>query len=321
MSYKYGLLKSSSLNLGNEIQNVATRPFLPRVDVNLDIDFLSNFKSDQRVKLITAGCFLARPTHWPPSSDIEPLFVSFHVEEYARKLLTSEESVRYFKRHEPIGCRDYFTRDLLRQKGIKTYFSGCITLTLKRSEEIQRTDEILLTDLDERVMQYLPSRILAKSTILHHDSGIPIEGIASKLHTYSPLLHKIVRATKMHRVVGNLQIEILRHRSSAQTAQRCAAAEELLIRYAQARLVITSRLHGALPCLAFGTPVIFVPRNVKDPRFSGLVEYMRSYSIEEFEHVAKSIDPENPEPNPRSINELRENLTRTCNEFVSREMK
>jgi hypothetical protein len=41
-------------------------------------------------------------------------------------------------------------------------------------------------------------------------------------------------------------------------AARLAAAERLLDLYARAELVVTTRLHCALPCLAFGTPVLFV---------------------------------------------------------------
>jgi hypothetical protein len=37
--------------------------------------------------------------------------------------------------------------------------------------------------------------------------------------------------------------------------------------YQSASLVITSRLHVALPCLAFGTPLCFIPDNPEDPRF------------------------------------------------------
>ena len=39
---------------------------------------------------------------------------------------------------------------------------------------------------------------------------------------------------------------------------RFKLAEQLLERLARARLVITSRIHVALPCIAMGTPVIFV---------------------------------------------------------------
>lgn len=45
-------------------------------------------------------------------------------------------------------------------------------------------------------------------------------------------------------------------------------AAALLEQYASAELVITSRLHAALPCVAMGTPVILC-YNPMDPRFTG----------------------------------------------------
>src|SRR5690606_10070852 len=40
--------------------------------------------------------------------------------------------------------------------------------------------------------------------------------------------------------------------------ERAEEAQKLLDVYSQASLVITSRIHCALPCVALGTPVIFV---------------------------------------------------------------
>ena len=39
--------------------------------------------------------------------------------------------------------------------------------------------------------------------------------------------------------------------------KRFNIAKKLLDKYSKAKLVITSRLHGALPCLALNTPFIF----------------------------------------------------------------
>ncbi|MEI9897267.1 MAG: polysaccharide pyruvyl transferase family protein [Chthoniobacter sp.] len=51
-------------------------------------------------------------------------------------------------------------------------------------------------------------------------------------------------------------------------------ARDLLRRYRRAELVVTSRLHVALPCLAFGTPVI-----ISDPMQWGNAERNRRFSI------------------------------------------
>ena len=43
------------------------------------------------------------------------------------------KNLEYLKEHEPIGCRDYYTVGLLKEKGIDAYFSGCMTLTLSET--------------------------------------------------------------------------------------------------------------------------------------------------------------------------------------------
>lgn len=40
----------------------------------------------------------------------------------AREALLSKDSVKYFKSHEPIGCRDYFTANLFKNKDILPTF-------------------------------------------------------------------------------------------------------------------------------------------------------------------------------------------------------
>jgi len=43
-------------------------------------------------------------------------------------------------------------------------------------------------------------------------------------------------------------------------------------KYARAKLVITIRIHAALPCLALNTPVILVNKNF-NKRFPGLLQF------------------------------------------------
>lgn len=52
-----------------------------------------------------------------------------------------------------------------------------------------------------------------------------------------------------------------------------SAAVSRLEQLALARLVVTSRLHVVLPCIAMGTPVLFVT-GITDPRFSGFEPYL-----------------------------------------------
>ena len=60
-------------------------------------------------------------------------------------------------------------------------------------------------------------------------------------------------------------------------------AEDLLNKYARAKMVITSRIHCALPCLALGTPVIFVngfDSFVDSCRFDGILELFNRIDVD-----------------------------------------
>jgi len=87
-------------------------------------------------------------------------------------------------------------------------------------------------------------------------------------------------------------------------------------------LVVTSRLHYALPCLAFGTPVIFVHENLKDPRIIDYTKYLKGYSLEEFKDRFREIDWENSKPNPnlKEIEKIRERLVKTCEAFINKDL-
>lgn len=64
---------------------------------------------------------------WPPPPNIVPFFTSFHV---AHPKLLDDIYVDYYKKFEPIGCRDIGTMNKFVKKGINAYFSGCLTLTI-----------------------------------------------------------------------------------------------------------------------------------------------------------------------------------------------
>ena len=61
--------------------------------------------------------------------------------------------------------------------------------------------------------------------------------------------------------------------------ERLKFAKELLNRYAKAKLVITTRIHAALPCLAFHTPIIFINSFYNYQRFPGLYELLNTIGI------------------------------------------
>ena len=73
---KYGVIKYSSINIGDEVQSVAAMRFLPQIDYYVQRERIDQFKSDsgEKVKLIMNAWWMWDYAHFPPSKDIEPLF-------------------------------------------------------------------------------------------------------------------------------------------------------------------------------------------------------------------------------------------------------
>ena len=167
--------------------------------------------------MIFQGWFSMTPEKcFPPSSAIEPVFVGFHITDLfeAREWLLTGECLEYLRSHEPIGCRDEGTREMLERAGIRAFVTHCLTLTFPHRGRPPVGGKVCIVDGD----------------------GLPIprrlrKGAVHQTHSCSPDLGEDAKM---------------------------AMARQLLTFYRdQARLVITRRLHCALPCLAMGIPVVF----------------------------------------------------------------
>lgn len=252
---KYGLLTysedSKKFNIGDYIQSLAARQFLPQIDSYINREKLAQFKGD-KTKIILNGWFTHNAKNWIPGDDLIPLFISFHINNSAAPLMLSERGKNYLKRYEPIGCRDYYTVSLLKENGIDAYFSGCLTLTLDsyRVGESERNDKIYVVDVlygyqtVEKV--FYNYRSLLRSIL----NGSIFSLGKQKKHINNFIDNDLFK-------YANHETQVLPSFTYSET-EKFVLAEKLLNKYARAKLVITSRIHCALPCLALGTPVIYV---------------------------------------------------------------
>ena len=76
--------------------------------------------------------------------------------------------------------------------------------------------------------------------------------------------------------------------------ERFLRANELLRKYASAKYVITSRIHCALPCLGFQTPVIYI-RNLEEGkkstcRLGGLGDFFNVVEVQNTKIISKFFD-------------------------------
>jgi len=68
----------------------------------------------------------------------------------------------------------------------------------------------------------------------------------------------------------------IRYAQQSDQTFRQAAARAALETYQRAEMVVTSRLHALLPCLAFGTPVLYVPNRRPPPAsvYTRVLDYL-----------------------------------------------
>lgn len=229
---KYAVLSYSTTNIGDDIQSVAAIDLLckltgiTRSDIALiNRERLSEYNGPP-VILVANGWFSHAPAKFRPPPQVTPIFIGFHLHAY--RILT--DNIDYFKQHEPIGCRDLYTKEQFEKHGIKAYMSYCLTLTLDTRTDINQSAGPIYV----------------------------VDGFASTpaQYKYGGPNIKMIR----HDCVPN----------GTPTKQRFIKARSMLEMYKKSSKVVTSRLHAALPCIAMGVPIIFHHRKLmEDPRFKG----------------------------------------------------
>lgn len=207
---KYALFHYTTMNVGDEIQSIAARRFLPRVDYYINRDFINQFQAetDEEIKMIMNGWYAHFPDNiYITEENLKPYITSMFIAEDAKASFSTGERYDFLKQHQPIGARNMDTKDYLESIGIESYFSGCLTLTLEKEPTIQKRDFILAVDL--------PKDVLDK---VKQESRYPV--------------------IEMTPVITHHQ----------QTIEgRMKLAEYFLYLYQSARCVVTSRLHATLP--------------------------------------------------------------------------
>jgi len=260
---KYGLLcYDQSYNVGDNTQSLAALQYLPRLDYYVDRDTFKVYNLDgteldnpkkYTIKVIFNCWFnISYVKKFPPPKYIQPLYISLHwntdnhkndtryniIKKYITNNKNIEDYKKYFNDQKfEIGCRDFYTCDLLLFNGIKYYFSGCLTLLLKKQdyykEDIQ--NDVLVVDSHIDCEQIFNDHVL--KNIVKKNIKYLTQGIDKQYN-------------------NDIKNEM---------------AKDLLSEIAGSKLIITSRLHSYLPAIAFGIPVIFTHNNLKDIRFNGLI--------------------------------------------------
>ncbi|MBI3702328.1 MAG: hypothetical protein HY244_00400, partial [Rhizobiales bacterium] len=161
----FASLKVSTENLGDHIQIISGLRLLSRLGIEptRQIDRDNEIKSspgldeaDGPVGILLNGWFKTNRAEWPPHPKLVPLIDGFHIRLFQCPELVSEASIDYFRRYQPIGCRDVYTEALLRSKGVEAFTSNCLSLTLPRRIDDPATQtEVFVASRDERIKDRL----------------------------------------------------------------------------------------------------------------------------------------------------------------------
>ncbi len=261
-------------NIGDCIQNIAVEELYKKAGIspdkliNINRDSLPTYNGPQ-VRLVMQGWFADAHECFPfPWSDkIDPVFLGFHVNKMnnTRERFVRDNVLRQMKAYEPIGCRDRNTRDFLKMFGLDAYFSGCMTLTFDTRKKTPRNGKIFIVDLQPKSLERLPDKIREK-------------GDFSITHLYKfdkyPITEKAAKKFEDD-------------------------ARNILKRYKEeAKMVITSRIHVAMPCIAMGIPVVFICDHPSDERFDVLRGIIPVYRYRDVKYV-------NWKPGKVNINKLK----------------
>lgn len=332
----------SGVNIGDYVQALASSQFLPHVDGFIDRDEdLKNYNGDP-CKVIMNGWYMHLPKNWPPSDLIDPLFVAFHLNSGVKNDMLSTESLSYLKKYQPIGCRDIKTMELLKSNGVDAYFSGCMTLTLgEKYHSAEKDGKTYIVDPVLNVALSINQVLKAFCIILRHPLDI-LKLFREKQLQLHPGRNFIKEALKTaifykeySRVFGRELVmnstyvtqESMYYKVHFNTeAERLAEAERLVKMYAKARLVITSRIHCALPCLGLETPVIYLEKgnDIEEStcRLGGLKELFNVMTVTngtltpQFD-TTLPITESNQPSNKDTWRSLANGLKRRCKDFIS----
>ena len=245
-------MPSRPVNLGDPIQSYAVKCLYREMGIE-EADIIpvprydmKHYSGEECICIVnTCSSYeeLAYDSHFlPPNHNIHASPFSLHIN---RRI--PEDEREFYKSCADVGCRDAFTERMLKEMGINAYLTGCLTLTFpRRSKECEKNaKEIYLIDVPRDFMKKIPQEILDRSTKLSSIVRFPIR-------------------TKSNRMTDEEAYEY--HRQGEERIKRLRDS---------AKLVITSRLHAAAPCLAMGIPVILTKH---DERFGFIDGFLKSYT-------------------------------------------
>lgn len=250
----YLIKYTDSPNIWDNFQTLSTKNVLEKIWYT--ISYVDRDRQDTDLeKLIFVNGYYSPKTiktlNLEYSDKTKVIFFNIHLAidnwrlDYVKNsFLNNKKIYSSFKRFEPIGCRDESTKSVLNSVGINAINNECITLLMdKRSKEQEKNaKKLILVDVDE----FIPM---------------------PKWYNKENIEYKT---------------QVRSDRVELSNDEKLNLSKELLDYYKNnAKLIITSRFHCAMPCIAMWIPVVFLGDS-NSKRCEWLWKYITIYNYIHF---------------------------------------
>lgn len=166
----------------------------------------------------------------------------------------SQTNIDLLKKFSPVGCRDERTMRVLLDQGVDAYMQGCIVATFSKREKLETQKKVFFINPEKGIREYIPEELLENYEFFSHDYYMTDEELFQEGGLYK---------------FGERIIEKYR---------------------AEARLVVTSKYHAAIICLALGIPVIMIIEN-NYFKYSWLEKYIPIYEPKDYANINWNPEP------------------------------
>lgn len=242
------------IGVGDYIQLLAIDNLYKQMGIRdvvwIDLDQIATYKGEYLIlpinQLLGGSLWLDQDGNFLFSEKIIPVFLGVSLRKGFFKF--TEHNLNILRKSAPVGCRDYYTYKEVSSYDIPAYVSGCLTLTLPKSKHLGGK-KTLLVDVPKSVETYLPKNVLNGE----------IEVKQQVFEVSDTEFQDREFARKLTQQVYSYYVE-------------------------NAKLIITSRLHCAAPCMALGIPVILV-KQYRGYTFDWLEKFINIYTEENYAEV------------------------------------
>lgn len=220
--------------------------------VNITLEELGTYRGEKLLLPIDGYFRYSRENPaFPTSDDIIPVFLGVY--STSAQYLKARE---FWKRNEPIGCRDEATFTAMKKRGYDAYLTGCMTMLFPKRTKEPTEPKVFVVDAYPKINDYIPESLRPYLEYIAHDIPVNPED-------------------------DHVQVGLACEEKAKAYYSRY---------YHEATLVITSRLHCAAPCIAMGIPTVVV-KDGYDERFGWLDKFIHLYSEDEFENIDWNPEP------------------------------